>query len=319
MSQLVQLTKQSDLIAELFRLNRERMTRATPRNLDPARLLAIAFNAIAYNTDLLVCTRESLIGGVFESMKLGLTLGGPMQEAWLIPFTNRRKRGDQWESVKDATLIIGYQGYRNLIDRARTVKDLQPRAVHNGMIARVKWVKKYDKDVAELEGFDPGKPDDFDYYYGDEPRIHHKPFNEQPLYKEQLAAVYVVARLAGGGKQMDVLLPAEIEAHRQRSRAKDNGPWVSDYVPMAMKTAIRKIAKYLPKATLEMQRALELDNKADVGESQDFDTAGLSIPLDTPSDPIQPRRLDGLKEQLRQQTPEKPKAGALTDADINFG
>ena len=290
MAQLVQLTSQSDRIRNLFKANSQRIMRAAPKSQDPNRLLAIAFNAIAYNTDLLQCSEQSLVGGVFESVKLGLTLGGPMQEAWLIPFAGQ------------ATLIIGYQGYRNLIDRSRAVMDLHPRAVHNGL-------------VKTATGFEAGEPDEFDYWYGDEPRIIHKPRNAQPLYKDQLLCVYAVARLRGGGKQMEVLPIDEIEAHRNRSRAKNKGPWVDDYVPMAMKTAIRKIAKYLPKASLEMARALELDNQADAGINQDFETETIVIPPTEPPQPIKTARLEELKTELNG----KPAAEPLTDADIPFG
>lgn len=314
--QLTQVTTASNDIRTLFKLNASRMIKGAPRGLDPNRLLSVAFNAIVYNPDLLQCTRESLIGGVFESMKLGLTLGGPMQEAWLIPFNTRKKVGNEWTTVKEATLIVGYQGMRILIDRSKAVLDLQPRAVHNGQIAQVIWEKKFDKEVPRVTGFKPGTPDEFSYVFGSNPRIDHVPRNAQPDFKEQLAAVYVVARMRGGGAQMDVLLPDEIESHRNRSRAKDSGPWVTDYVPMAMKTAIRKIAKYLPKSSIEIARAMELDNQADAGENQDFDTNGFEFPAETQGALPQPSsKLEDLKGQMRTA---EPVAAPLTDTDINF-
>lgn len=316
--QLTQVTTASNDIRRLFQLNASRMLKGAPKGLDPNRLLSTAFNAIVYNPDLLQCTRESLIGGAFEAVKLGLTLGGPLQEAWLIPFNNRRKNPGtgQWETVKEATFIIGYQGMRILIDRSKAVLDLQPRAVHNGQVARIVWEKKFEKEVPKVTGFDPGTPDEFDYWFGTNGQIRHRPKNAQPDFKEQLAAVYVIARLRGGGEQFDVLLPDEIEAHRARSRAKDNGPWVTDYVPMAMKTAVRKIAKYLPKSSIEIARALELDNKADAGENQDFDTNGFEFPVETQGALPQPSsKLEDLKGQMRTA---EPVAAPLTDTDINF-
>jgi recombination protein RecT len=306
--QLVQLTDQSKDIATLFKVNSQRMMRAAPKGFDPQRLLSVAFNAIAYNTDLLDCTRESLIGGAFEAIKLGLTLGGPMQEAWLIPFRNSRT------GKREATFIVGYQGYRNLIDRARSTLDMHPRPVHNGMMA------------GPNRTFSQGIPDEFDYWFGDEPRILHRPKNPMPEFKEQLKAVYVVARLRGGGKQMEVLELEEIERHRNRSRAKDNGPWVTDYVPMALKTGIRKMAKYLPKASIELARAMALDNAADSGDDQDFDIEGIVIPpaeVREAENATPPRALEAMKERMRVPEPaqrEKAPVGPpLTDEDINFG
>lgn len=297
MGQLVQLDQRANDLKNLFSVNAQRMTRAAPKGLDPQRLLTIAFNSIAYNTDLLVCTRESLIGGVFEALKLGLTLGGPMQEAWLIPF--------KVQGVPTATFIVGYQGYRNLIDRARTTMDLHPRAVHNGV------------------GRPADVPDDFDYYYGDSPRIIHRPRGATPENEKQLRAVYCVARLRGGGVQMEVLEKEEVDAHRNRSRAKNSGPWVTDYVPMAMKTAVRKIAKYLPKASMEIARALELDEKADMGVDQTFDIEGIVVPPEPGVAAPQPQRaLDGVKDQLRREQgkPEPAVASGPPPADeMNWG
>ena len=328
MAQLVQMDRRSQDIVNLFKLNRDRMVRAAPKGMDPNRLLAVAFNAIVYNTDLLQCTRESLIGGAFEALKLGLTLGGPMQEAWLIPFNNRRKSEQGWETVKEATFIIGYMGMRNLIDRARAVVDLHPRAVHNGMTPTITFKEERGKQVPVVTGWTQGTPDEFDYFFGDEPRIIHRPRNPMAEYKDQLRAVYAVARLRGGGKQVEVLEIEEIEKHRNRSRAKDNGPWVTDYVPMALKTSIRKIAKYLPKASLEVARAIDLDEKADAGESQDFDLEGMIIPpaeaqsasQGTAAPPT--KQLEQAKETLRAQQGTKqaaPVTRELSADDIQFG
>ena len=321
MAQLLQMTRQADDIKALFKLNSQRMIRGAPKGFDPNRLLAVAFNAIVYNSDLLQCSRESLIGGTFEAMKLGLTLGGPMQEAWLIPFNNRRKTDQGWQSVKEATLIVGYMGYRNLIDRARAVVDLHPRAVHNGMQAGL-----LDDKTKRPAIFNPGVADDFDFWFGDEPRVMHRPKNPMPEWKEQLRAVYCVARLRGGGKQIEVMELEEIEKHRNRSRAKDSGPWVNDYVPMALKTSLRKISKYLPKATLELARAMSLDDQADAGEGQDFDVVGFEIPAEDPqrlagSDAPPTRQLEAMKDRLRQtaKADPVPVSRELTADDINFG
>ena len=235
-------------VGKLFERNQKRILTAVPRSVgsDPARLLSIAYNSIIYNEKLVKCSHESLLGGVMEALKMGITIGGPMQEAWLVPFNNRKQINGQWTTVLEATMIVGYQGYRNIIDRGRAVLDLHPRAV--------------------------GHKDEFSYEFGTNPRIIHRPAGAAPLREAELRAAYAVARLRGGGLQLEVLEKPEIDQHRARSRAKDNGPWANeqDYVPMALKTAIRKLAKYVPKSSEILARALELDEKADRGEPQDF-------------------------------------------------
>lgn len=256
---LIPQPQQTGLIVRLFKENERAIVNAAPKSGgDPRRLLRIAFNSIIYGDGkLAACTHRSILGGVMEAIKLGITLGGPMQEGWLVPFNNRKKNAKgEWETVTEATLIVGYMGYRNIIDRGRAVVDMHPRAVHLA--------------------------DEFDYWFGDEPRIVHRPKGPAPLVQKDLRAAYCVARLRGGGKQMEVLEVPEIEAHKARSRAKDTGPWASpaDYVPMALKTTVRKLAKYLPKSSELMARALDLDEKADAGIEQDFDLPEGAVIID---------------------------------------
>lgn len=273
MSQLVQVSKQADQIKSIFKVNHDRMVRMAPRTTgDPNRLLTVAFNSIVYNSDLVQCTPASLFGGVLEALKLGLTIGGPMQESWLVPFRNK--------GVQEATLIIGYQGYRTLIDRAKSVMDLHPRAVYAN--------------------------DEFDFQFGTHPKVHHIPYWRvgKPAPGE-LIAVYAVAHLRGGGVQIEVMPKAEVDQHRAKSRAKDSGPWVNFYDAMALKTVVRKIAKYLPKSSELMARALQLDEQADLGIPQEFEVEGLvlDVPTELPTVPaakqIGGTQVEALKEQIK--------------------
>ena len=268
MSQLIRLDDRAKALEGVFRANMGALSKVVPRTMgDPSRLLRIAYNNIAYNTDLLECSgtpqgMASILGGVMEALKLGLTIGGPMQEAWLIPF--------KVKGVPTATLIIGYQGFRNILDRGKSVVDLHPTVVKRG--------------------------DEFDFELGSRPYVRHKPKLED---RGELIAVYAVAHLPRGGMQIEVMGRQEIDDHRARSRAKDSGPWVDHYDAMAMKTVIRKIAKYLPKSNEILARALDLDDKGDRGVDQQFDVEGLVFDVAIPP-AVQAggTRLDTLKRQL---------------------
>lgn len=276
-------------VGKLFEKNQKRILSAVPRSIgsDPTRLLSIAYNTIVYDPKLVQCTHASLLGGVMEALKMGITIGGPMQESWLIPFNNSKKDGDRWIKVLEATMIVGYQGYRNIIDRGRAVLDLHPRAVH----------------------IRDAKPPHFDYQFGTNPQIIHRPQAGGPLTEDELYAVYAVARLRGGGLQMEVMLKDEIDKHRARSRAKDTGPWSNkqDYVPMALKTSLRKLSKYVPKSSEILARALDLDERADMGEPQNFELPEGAELFD-PQPAIGPGTsdaLDSLSDALRGKQPER--------------
>lgn len=254
------------LVQRLFTANLDSLRKSAPKaGGDPGRLVRIAYNSIVYDDKLRRCTQASLIGGVMEALKLGLTLGGPMQEAWLIPFNNK--------GVLTATLIVGYQGYRNIIDRGRSVLTMYPRAVHVN--------------------------DHFSYRLGDDPRIFHDPPFTLVTKEAELLAVYCVASLRGNVKEREVMEKPEVDAHRARSRAKDSGPWVTDYPAMALKTVVRKMAKYLPKSSELLARALDLDERADRGVDQDFDLKDITVFDESVPKPLAEGQTGGALEQLK--------------------
>lgn len=297
-------------IAALFKRNEARFDAIAPKGFHGARLAQIALTNIMQTPKLALCSKESLFAGVVESMKLGLALGGPAQESWLIPYGNT------------AQLIIGYQGMRSLVDRSGTVRDLHPRAVHNGMYqvrdenGRMVWTQTQE-------------PDHFEVVFGSNPRIVHIPKNPKPEHKEQLVGCYAVARLKGGGEQMEWLTIEEIERHRLRSRSKDNGPWVTDYVQMGLKTAVRVICKYLPKSSVPygVQYALYIEDMQERGDGLTLNPADRIDIIDAEATPISTAapatRTDDLREKIeaaRKAPTPPPMADAAKDraaADVN--
>ena len=282
MSQLIRLDDRAKVLEGVFRTNMAAMAKVVPRTMgDPSRLLRIAYNNVAYDTALLECSATpqgmaSIFGGVMEALKLGLSIGGPMQEAWLIPFKHK--------GVPLATLIIGYQGFRNILDRGKSVIDLHPVAVRAN--------------------------DEFDFELGTRPYVKHKPKLGD---RGELIAVYAVAHLPRGGIQIEVMGKAEVDEHRAKSRAGQAGPWVDFYEAMALKTVVRKIAKYLPKSSEILARALDLDDRADRGVDQNYDLEGMVFDMGLP--PVKQvggTRLDVLKKELHAGKPAPPPAPVVT-------
>lgn len=320
-TRLTPIDKQKQEVVQLFKRNERRFNEIAPKGFHGARLAKIALTNILQTPALVQCTRESLFAGVVESMKLGLSLGGPAQECWLIPY---RVKG-----VMTANLIIGYMGMRSLVDRSGTVRDLHPRAVHNGMY-------QVRGEAGRLEWQQTGVPDEFEVIFGSNPRIVHVPRNPKPEHKEQLVGCYAVARLKGGGEQMEWLELAEIEKHRNRSRAKDSGPWVTDYPQMGLKTAMRVICKYLPKSSVPygVQYALYIEDIQERSETGGLtlapeDRVDITDESGKPIGELNPAsRTDDLREKLaqgREKAPvpaAKPAAerapGDISDSDVNW-
>lgn len=129
------------------------------------------------------------------------------RDAYVLPY--KSKAGVQ------AQLIISYQGYITL-------------AMRSGLVASIR---------AELVC----ENDTFTWVNG---HIDHMIDWLKP--RGEMKAVYAVALYKDGHEQSAVLTKADVDDVRARSKSKDYGPWVTDYGEMAKKTAVRRLAKYLP-------------------------------------------------------------------------
>jgi recombination protein RecT len=188
-----------------------------------ARVAYSLMYSMAQNTRLAACTPDSLVKVAVDSVSLGLVPGGPLGQAYPVPFG------------REATLIIGYKGMIALAERSQKVAKVEARIVCDG--------------------------DAFEVTLGTAPAIDHR-----PVWRErgEMYAVYAVATLKDGHTQFEVLTLDEVNKIRQRSRAKDNGPWVTDFEEMARKTAVKRLCKYLP-MSVDMAKAIEIDARTDTG------------------------------------------------------
>lgn len=221
------------------------LKRAIPRGIDPNRFARVALTTFQQVPALLDCTPASLLGAMMQAAAWGLELDPVLGMAYLVPYREK------------AQLIIGYQGLIELARRSGEVRNVIPRAVH--------------------------ERDHFRYSFGLDETLDHTPCEDTDPGK--LIAVYAIAYLHDGAikkargvpwKVFDVMTLAEVEQHRERSMAKNSGPWKTDYEAMAKKTVIRRLCKYLPKST-DLSRALYIDEQADraeqdlsIGEVLDF-------------------------------------------------
>jgi recombination protein RecT len=114
------------------------------------------------------------------------------------------------------------------------------------MIAGIRQKVRNSGEIATWEVHTVHERDLFDYELGDEPRIVHRPVrgNRGPII-----AAYSVCVLKSGERSREVMWVDEINEIRQRSRASDSGPWVSDFGEMCKKTVAKRHAKVLPMST----------------------------------------------------------------------
>lgn len=241
------------------------IARALPKHVTAERMARVALTALRTTKDLLSCTPESFLACIMQASQLGLEVNTPLGHAYLIPRKNRR------QGTTECTLIIGYQGLIDLARRSGQVRGLWAFPVYEG--------------------------DAFKVSYGLKPNVEHEPKFDGPRNKDTLKYVYAAAKLADNEDPVFVILTkSEIEGYRKRGASGDgvSTPWDSDYEAMSLKTAVRRLYRWLPKSS-EMARAAEVDEGLELGKASTFDPeveealkrgAGLTLPEDTQPETI---------------------------------
>ena len=107
--------------------------------------------------------------------------------------------------------------------------------------------------------------DEFTYQLGDDPKIIHVPDMKQ---RGEVIAAYSIVKLIDGEISREVMSREEIDGIRDRSKAKDAGPWVTDFAEMCRKTVFKRHCKRLPSST-ELDKVIEHDNQV-AGYTEEF-------------------------------------------------
>lgn len=211
--------------------NRTQIENALPKHVTVARLLSVAMIEVRKNPRLLECTRASFVGAMLNIANLGLEPGSARGLSYLIPYRNKETK------TYEVNVIIGYKGMIELAYRSPRVLAIEVNAV-------------FEKDKFKFEK-------------GLKPILKHVPHPDGE--GDQLTHAYVVVTLAGGVKVFDVMTRREVDDARARSPSPSDGPWVTDFPAMAMKSVVRRFFKYMP-ASAELATAITFDEAGERGE-----------------------------------------------------
>ncbi len=218
-------------LADLVVQAEQQLVAASGRKLDTdkvARLSVLTRLAAQKNPVLLQCTRESLYWAFLDAARCGLEWDG--EQGALVPFKDNRR------NVVEATFLPMYRGLIHLAADSGVCHDIDAIAVFRG--------------------------DKFRVILGTSRGIEHEPDLSEPRTWETMVACYAVFRLRDGSVKFDVMTKEEIEKRRAVSRAR-NGPWNDWPIEMAKKTVIKHGLKYLPRVSVALRDAVDIDNRAD--------------------------------------------------------
>jgi recombination protein RecT len=229
--------------------------RALPRHINPDRMVRVALTAFRMNPKLGECDPRSVFAAIIQSSQLGLEVG-LMGEAHLVPFKS------------ECQLIPGYTGLIKLARQSGLVQDIYAHEVRLN--------------------------DTFTLNLGLARSLEHKPmtsaggFPASDEARGAIAGFYAVAVFKDGSRTFVAMSLGEVERIRDNSpgyqsakRNRKESVWDTDFVDMGLKTAIRRLCKYLPKSP-ELATALSLDAVLEQGKGQHLDpfdaAAGNFVP-----------------------------------------
>lgn len=196
---------------DLLREQQPAIERALPGvGITAERFVRLVQTEIRKTPRLASCSSASILGACMYAAQLGIE-PGPLAHCYLVPYRNNKTGG------YEAQFILGYRGMIELAWRSDELLSIEARDV-----------REHDK---------------FSFAYGLQDTLVHEPaLNE----RGKPIAYYGIARFKDGGHYFLVMSMEDIDKRRGRSRAKDSGPWTTDFDAMARKTVIRAMIPYLP-------------------------------------------------------------------------
>lgn len=279
--------KRPATLKDLLERAKPSLAAVVPKHMSADRLIKIALACVSRDKTgkLAQCTPESVLLAVMHAGELGLEIGGSLGEAYLVPFKKSWKDDkNQWHAQLEAQCIIGYRGFVNLARRSGEIQNVSAHVVR--------------------------KNDKFNVVFGLDERIEHTPILEGD--PGELVAVYAICRYKDGGYQVELMTRPDVIAVRDRpkpwSKGKpappEDGPWITDEAEMWRKTAVRRLAKYLPLSP-ELRRQLEKEDE--IEETSVIDVVAEAAM--TSGDGATKK----LADRIKSDTANKPEASAASE------
>jgi recombination protein RecT len=214
--------KKNPTMKELVEAQLPAIERQLGGTMNAAAFVRAVLSEITKQPKLLSADPATVLGGVMLAAQLHLEIGSGLGEFYLTP---RRDHG------KDICLpIIGFQGFVKLALRSEFVTSIQAFIVREG--------DDFAYGANAREGL----------YYEWKPRDFED--SRRPI------GVIATASMRAGGQTWVYLTLEQVE--KRRPSYWESTPWKSHTDEMWKKTAVRALAKYLPKST-DLGRAIEAD------------------------------------------------------------
>lgn len=216
--------KKNPTMKELVEAQLPAIERQLAGTMNSEAFIRAVLSEVGKSPDLQAADPVTLLGGVMLAAQLRLEIGSGLGEFYLTP---RKDKGKQI-----CLPIIGFQGFVKLALRSEFVINVQAFIVREG------------------DEFSYGANAERGMYYEWKPRDFE---DSRPMI-----GVVATAGMRGGGQTWVYLTKEQVE--KRRPSYWQSTPWRDHHDEMSKKTAVRALAKYLPKST-DLGRAIEADEQ----------------------------------------------------------
>lgn len=221
---LATLRDRHTYVASQLEKARSRLAAIIPQGtgLEPSIAIGVCLDALQRTPELLKCEPLSIVRSVIHAAELGLPLGSPLGEAYLVPFAGK------------ATMMIGYRGFVKLIRAAPRVSIVKGIIVRQGDEFRV---DEGNNALTHIQGAGTGRN------------------------RGDVTFAYSRVYYTDGSSQFEVMDRDELEKIRTKAIEQARGrstPWKTHAEEMYKKCPLRRQAKWLDLSPLG-KRGLELD------------------------------------------------------------
>lgn len=199
------------------------------------RFVRICLTAVRKTPKLMQCTPQSFLAAMMICAQLDLEPNTPQGLAYLIPYKT------------ECTFQVGYKGLLQL-------------AYRSGM------VQSFNAEVVYRKEVEAGM---FEYHKGINPTIRHDVNFLNPSLREgEIVAAYAACTLVGGQPLLRVIDAQDVARAKASSASARNGssPWVTHEASMWMKTAIKRLASWMPQTEM-LALAVDSDDRTERGEA----------------------------------------------------
>ncbi|MBV7434529.1 recombinase RecT [Cardiobacteriaceae bacterium TAE3-ERU3] len=240
-----------------------RISRVVGKN--EASFVASVLQIVNNNKQLKAADAKTVISAAVMAATLNLPLNNNLGFAYIVPYNNKKKWKDehgrqqeQW--VTEAQFQLGYKGFIQLAQRSGQFKTIASAPVYEGQLVTENPLTGYEFDWSNKSG------------------VEDAPIGYVAYFK-----------LLNGFEATSYMSDKEVRAHAEKyskTYNSDFGVWTTNFEAMALKTVLKLLlSKYAP-LSIEMQKAVELDqavvrdidgNKFDYSDNDVIDAQTVEV------------------------------------------